>query len=132
MEHMDVTDIQYPADSFDAVICNHVLEHVTDDRKAMREILRVLRPGGWALLQVPLDDSRAATFEDPSITAPRDRARIFGQFDHLRVYGRDYRQRLAEQGFDVTVNEFAKELPATMLERFGLDADETIYLCWKR
>jgi SAM-dependent methyltransferase len=132
MEHMDITDIRYPDESFDVVLCNHVLVYVAADRQAMREIFRVLRCGGWALLQVPIDPSRETTFEDPSVTDPRERHRVFGQYDHVRVYGRDYLQRLEEAGFEVSVNEFVKELPASMIGELGLDSSETIYLCRKR
>jgi SAM-dependent methyltransferase len=131
MERVDITAIPYPSASFDAVICNHVLEHVSDDLLAVRELLRVLRPGGWAMLQVPLDRGRETTFEDPGITEPRDRRTAFGQYDHVRAYGRDYAQRLASQGFEVSVEEPVKELPPETVKRFGLDVDEAIYLCRK-
>jgi SAM-dependent methyltransferase len=132
MERMDVMDIRHAEESFDVIICNHVLEHVADDRRAMREIFRVLRRGGWALLQVPLDGAREDTFEDHAITDPRERQRVFGQYDHVRIYGRDYPQRLVEAGFEVSADEFATSLPTTTLEEFGLDAEETIYLARKR
>jgi SAM-dependent methyltransferase len=132
MERMDITDIDYPDESFDVVLCNHVLVYVAADRQAIREILRVLRGGGWALLQVPIDLSRETTFEDPRITDPRERHRVFGQYDHVRVYGRDYLQRLEDAGFEVFVDEFVKDLPASMIDELGLDTNETIYLCRKR
>lgn len=131
MERMDIMDIKHADESFDAVLCNHVLEHVADDRRAMREMVRVLQRGGWALLQVPLDSSREETFEDSTITDPRDRQRVFGQYDHVRIYGRDYPGRLAEAGFEVTTDDFVKSLPVAMIKQFGLDANETIYLCRK-
>ena len=87
MVEMDVQAIPADDASFDAVICNHVLEHVPDDRQAMREILRVLKPGGWAIIGVPLQQSRDVTFEDPAITSPAERERVYGQFDHVRIYG---------------------------------------------
>jgi SAM-dependent methyltransferase len=129
MERLDVTDIQYPEGSFDAIVCNHVLEHVEDDRRAMRELHRVLRGGGWALLQVPIDRSRAVTFEDPSITDARDRTHLFGQYDHVRRYGLDYTERLEEAGFDVTVDDFVTTIPEPRVRRLGLDTRETIYFC---
>lgn len=100
MEVVDVTDIQYPENTFDVVYCSHVLEHVPDDRKAMREFLRVLKPGGWAVINVPILSEK--TIEDPSITDPEERIRLFGQHDHVRSYGPDYENRLAEEGFKVT------------------------------
>lgn len=132
MERMDIMNIEYPDESFDVVLCNHVLEHVADDGQAMREIFRVLRSGGWSLLQVPLDPSREHTFEDPSVTDPRERQRVFGQYDHVRIYGRDYPRRLEQEGFEVTVDEFAKDLPRAMIDELGLDTAETIYLARKR
>jgi SAM-dependent methyltransferase len=131
MEQMDITAIPYPDESFDIVICNHVLEHVSDDRRAMREIFRVLSPGGWAMLQAPVDVGRESTFEDPRITDPRERRRAFGQYDHVRAFGRDYPERLASQGFEVTVDEFAKDLSPQMVEELALDVGEAIYVCRK-
>jgi len=105
MAHMDITSMDFPEDSFDAIYCSHVLEHVPDDRKAMSEMFRVLRPGGWAVVQVPVSDS--TTHEDPSITDPRERLRLFGQCDHVRVHGLDIVERLETAGFAVqTVKGF--------------------------
>jgi SAM-dependent methyltransferase len=131
MVKMDLTAIPYPGDSFDAIYCSHVLEHIPDDRKAMAELHRVLKPGGWAILQVPLDATRAETVEDPSITDPDERERVFWQFDHVRLYGRDYGNRLAEAGFIVEVDWFVRSLPARVVRRLGLDPGEGIYLCRK-
>ena len=99
--HFDIQHIPLDAESVDVVICNHILEHVEDDRKAMREIYRVLSHGGWAVMLVPEDRSRATTFEDDTITDPQQRTALFGQYDHRRVYGRDYDARLCEAGFRV-------------------------------
>jgi SAM-dependent methyltransferase len=101
MVEMDITDIKYPDGFFDAIYCSHVLEHVTDDRRAMREFHRVLHPDGWAILLVPI--TAKETFEDPSITDPAERRRLFGQEDHVRRYGPDYEERLREAGFAVEV-----------------------------
>lgn len=131
MERMDVTDIGYDDDSFDAIVCNHVLEHVPDDRKALNELNRVLKPGGWAMLQVPLDHDRERTLEDPSVTGEAERTRLFGQHDHVRLYGRDYKERLEEAGFSVTVEPYAKKLPAPVVAGQRLDLDEEIYFCRK-
>jgi SAM-dependent methyltransferase len=129
MVQMDITDIQYPDQTFDVIYCSHVLEHVPDDRKAMREFYRVLKAGGWAILQVPIKD--VTTFEDPSVTSPEDRERIFGQHDHVRRYGPDYKDRLVEAGFSVTVDRFVRELDAHTVRRFGLMRTEDIYFCRK-
>jgi SAM-dependent methyltransferase len=131
MERMDVTDIRHEDNSFGAIICNHVLEHVPDDRKAMRELYRVLEPGGWALLQTPMDRDHERTLEDPSVTDPAERVRLFGQHDHVRLYGRDYKDRLEEAGFSVTVEPYAKTLPDEIVTGQRLDLDEEIYLCRK-
>lgn len=97
----DLTDIPMPAATYDAIICSHVLEHIPDDRKAMAELHRILKPGGWAILQVPISRRLDATYEDFSITAPDEREHAFGQYDHVRIYAFDYADRLAEAGFDV-------------------------------
>ena len=128
MVEMDITDIQYPDDSFDVIYCSHVLEHVPDDRKAMRELARVLRPGGWAIIAVPV--IRDKTFEDPAITSPEDRTRAYGQWDHVRAYGPDFADRLRESGFDVTVDGFAKGLSEEIVRRHGLSRED-IYLLRK-
>ncbi len=130
MMKMDLMAMTFPDNTFDVVLCNHVLEHVSDDGQAMREILRVLKPGGWAILQVPLDESLGETFEDPTVTSPQERERLFGQDDHVRLYGRDYARRLAEAGFEVQVDPFAHQLPPEQVARYAL-AVEDIYRCMK-
>lgn len=99
--HFDVQHIPLDSRSIDVVICNHLLEHVADDRCALRELYRIMRPGGWGIMLVPEDRSRATTFEDDTITDPEERTRLFGQYDHRRIYGRDYDLRLEEAGFSV-------------------------------
>jgi SAM-dependent methyltransferase len=116
----DITDLPFPTGSFDVILCSHVLEHVLDDRRAMRELYRVLRPGGWALVLVPLDFGRAETFEDPAVVDPRDRERVFGQADHVRVYGRDFTSRLEQAGFTVRVEDYTRELGEADARRYGL------------
>lgn len=131
MVEMDITDIQFPDDTFDVLYCSHVLEHVDDDRKAMREFRRVLKPNGWAVLLVPL--SAEKTFEDPSITDPAERLRLFGQDDHVRRYGPDFEDRLREEGFDVKRIEPEDFLSRSEIEEMciGFDVDDKIYLCTK-
>ena len=130
MVKMDITDIQYPDSTFDVIYCSHVLEHVYDDRKAMREFYRVLKPGGWAILQVPI--TADTTFEDPTASSPKERERLFGQFDHVRRYGPDYKDRLMGVGFSVTVDGFVRELDDRAVRRFGLMRDEDVYFCRKQ
>jgi SAM-dependent methyltransferase len=129
MVSMDIMHMSFANASFDVILCSHVLEHVADDRRAMRELHRVLKPGGWAILQVPVDPARAQTFEDPSVSSPEERARLFGQSDHVRVYGRDYEMRLREAGFAVDAVRFAAELPPALVQASGLDPQETIFSC---
>lgn len=126
MHAMDVCDIPRPDNTFDAVLCSHVLEHVPDDRKAMREILRVLKPGGFAILLVPLYRELTQTYEDPTITSPEARHQAFGQHDHVRKYGMDYHLRLADAGFIVTALPFVANLPDNLIQRHGLLPHDTI------
>lgn len=102
---LDVTDLEFPDDHFDGVICSHVLEHVPDDRAAMRELRRVLKPGGWGILPVPNPRKQQVTDEDPSVTDPEERRLRFGQADHVRKYGWDYLDRLREAGFDAVLED---------------------------
>jgi SAM-dependent methyltransferase len=119
-EHrIDVTALGFPDDSFDAVLCNHVLEHVPDDRRAMRELRRVLAPGGWAILLVPLA-RRPTTDEDATVTDRHDRTVRFGQHDHVRQYGWDYVDRLREAGFEVTEERLEPDLGEALVQRHSL------------
>jgi SAM-dependent methyltransferase len=129
--HFDLHDIPFEENSFDMILCNHVLEHVADDRRVMREILRVLRPGGFAILQVPLEPNRENTYEDPSVTDPRQREIQFGQKDHLRVYGRDYAGRLRECGFTVEERPVTREFGEAEIARYRLSPEETLYIASK-
>ncbi len=127
MVKMDITDITFPDDSFDVILCSHVLEHIPDDRKAMAELYRVLKPGGWAILQVPIDPKLDTTYEDPSIVTPEERKRHFGQDDHVRWYGRDYGDRLKQAGFNLRLDQFGDEVP----DGYGIIRNEEIYWCAK-
>lgn len=133
MVKMDITAIAYAEGHFDAIVCNHVLEHIIDDRQAMRELYRVLKPGGWAVLQVPLSKRLSQTFEDPSITTEADRERVFGQKDHVRIYAADYQDRLASVGFDVHPFRWwtAGEPFGGAENRFGLLQGETLFAVQK-
>jgi SAM-dependent methyltransferase len=135
---LDVMDLPFEAGSFDFLICNHVLEHVEDDRLAMAEINRVLKPGGWAILMCPIDCRRATTFEDPSIVTPEQRHRVYGQDDHARLYGRDYAERLAAAGFSVRADRYLDRFDEETIARLGLRreeddvfGDEQIFFCAK-
>lgn len=123
--------LPFPTASFDAIIANHVLEHVVDDRMAMAELFRVLRPGGLAILQVPIGLALDKTFEDPSVMLPEERERVFGQFDHVRIYGQDYPDRLRAAGFQAEAVPYARQLDPSMAARYSLNIREDIYLCTK-
>ncbi len=125
----DLTRMPFPSQSFDCVYCSHVLEHVPEDGRAMAELHRVLRPGGWALIQVPV--RRERTIEDPAITSPDRRRELFGQPDHVRVYGRDVGDRLRRARFAVQVEQPQHRLDRATVGRCGLSATEQIFLCRK-
>jgi SAM-dependent methyltransferase len=127
----DITKLPYADNTFDFILCVHVLEHVPDDALAMRELWRVLKPGGSAIIQVPLDSELAVTQEDLSITDPAIRQRLYGQPDHVRQYGRDYEERLKKAGFQVEVDAFDKKFSAEDAFRLGLPREEDIYFCKK-
>ena len=107
---IDVTNIQFHDNYFDFIICNHLLEHIQDDRKAMCELFRVLKPEGFAILQVPISKKAKETFEDFSITSPGERKIYFGQKDHVRIYGKDYKERLESVGFKVNLYDIKNDL----------------------
>lgn len=126
MEHVDATAMHYEDESFDAVICNHVLAVIEQDEAAMKELHRVIKPGGWGLIQSSVDTGRGRTVE-------RERRTGAGRYEEfvLRQYGHDYAAKLEQVGFSVTVSDFVGELPTTVRERFGLDTRETVFFCRK-
>lgn len=125
---MDIHDIPFPENTFEVVLCNHVLEHVRDDIRAMSEIARVLKPGGFAILQVPFfHPVPEKTFEDPSISEPRAREIAFGQDDHVRKFGRDYTERIGKAGLLPMEDDFVNTLSPDEIFRFGLSKGELIY-----
>jgi len=125
----NICDLPFKDASFDWILCNHVLEHIPNDTKAMQELFRVLKPGGTALLQVPIDSKREVTFEDDSITDKAERTKIFGQYDHVRIYGMDYFEKLRKTGFDVDELHYGKSLSKEELTRFAVVENEYIPLC---
>jgi len=129
---VDITKIPFEDNFFDVILCNHVLEHIPNDRLAMEELYRVMKNNGWGIFQVPLDYSRAVTYEDFSITTPNARQKAFGQNDHVRWYGRDYTNRLMQVGFNVTSDNYVQRFSKEEAWKFGFETDELIYLCRKR
>ncbi|HVL31159.1 MAG TPA: glycosyltransferase [Solirubrobacteraceae bacterium] len=125
--HCDIQRLPFEDDRFDVVICNHVLEHVPDDRAAMRELARVTAPGGWAVLMCPIGRDRATTLTDPAVRTPADALRVYGQEDHVRLYGADYRERLEAAGFEVTVERFLDELAPEVVERHRLRRRDDVF-----
>lgn len=131
MVKMDISDIKYPDESFDVIYCSHVLEHVPDDKKAMKEFFRVLKNSGWAILNVPI--TREKTFEDASIVDPKERLKVFGQEDHVRRYGPDYVERLRDTGFTVKISERSDVADGDESVRMGLTPSSgLIYYCTKQ
>jgi len=122
----DICNLPFKNDSYDMILCNHVLEHIPNDTKAMQEIYRVLKPGGLGILQIPQDLNRDTTFEDNSITDPKERAKIFGQYDHVRVYGRDYFNKLRAIGFKVSEVNYTKTLSDDDIKKYCLAKGEII------
>ena len=128
----DLCALPFEDECFDVIFCNHVLEHIQDDTQAMKELYRVMKKGGWGIFQVPQDYHRAITFEDNTITDPKERTRIFGQYDHVRVYGLDYFDKLRSIGFEVEELQYASHFTAEEIERYRIVAEEIIPLCKKK
>ncbi|MBC8769690.1 class I SAM-dependent methyltransferase [Arenibacter sp. BSSL-BM3] len=122
----DICNLPFTDNSFDVIFCNHVLEHIPDDTKAMEELYRILKPGGWGIFQIPQDLGRADTYEDNSITDKKARAKIFGQYDHVRIYGRDYFNKLRSIGFKVEEVDYTKKLSNTEVDNYRLALGEII------
>lgn len=127
----DIVNLPFNDNSFDVVFCNHVLEHIQDDAKAMKELFRVMKKGGMGVFQVPQDLNRDVTFEDNSITDPKERAKIFGQYDHVRVYGRDYFDKLRSVGFKVEEVNYSQKISSELLRRYRLMEGELLPVVFK-
>jgi len=128
----DILDLPFDDNSFDVVFCNHVLEHIKDDEKAMRELYRVLKPNGMGVFQIPQDLSLEKTYEDFTITSPEERTKYFGQYDHVRVYGKDYFERLRAVGFTVNEVDYTKTLSKELVEKYCLVKGEILPVCFKK
>ena len=127
----DICNMPFEDNSYDVIFCNHVLEHIEDDKKAMSELYRVLKSGGYGIFQIPQDLSLETTYEDFSITEPEDRKEHFGQYDHVRVYGRDYFDKLRAIGFEVEEVTYAQNLSSEEVDRYCLDKAEILPICKK-
>jgi len=127
----DICNLPFEDNAYDFIICNHVLEHIPDDTKAMEELYRVLAPGGTAIIQVPYDKNRETTFEDNSITDRDERARIFGQYDHVRIYGMDYFKKLADVGFNAEAIDYTANMSESEIAKYRLPKGELIPVCGK-
>lgn len=132
IELIDLLSLKYSDEQFDLLICNHVLEHISEDRVAMKEIFRVLKPGGNAILQVPWSPLLDVTFEDETKQSPAEREEFFGQFDHVRVYGKDYPDRLRSVGFDLRIlTTKTLEISDQLISKHGLNAKEVVFIASK-
>lgn len=127
----DICNLPFEDNSYDIIFCNHVLEHIPDDTKAMQELFRILKPGGMAILQIPQDLTRETTFADDSITDQKERAAIFGQYDHVRIYGRDYFDKLRGIGFTVIEEDYTHKIAPELVEKYCLAKGEIIPVCFK-
>ncbi|PWK19176.1 methyltransferase family protein [Xanthomarina spongicola] len=127
----DICNLPFNENEFDVILCNHVLEHIPDDTKAMQELYRILKPGGFGVFQIPQDLSRETSFEDSSITDKKERAKIFGQYDHVRIYGRDYFDKLRSIGFKVDEVDYTTTLPEEDITRYCLAKGEIIPVVYK-
>ncbi len=127
----DICNLPFEDNSYDLIFCNHVLEHISDDTKAMQELYRVLKKGGMGIFQIPQDLNRKTTFEDNSITDRKERAKIFGQYDHVRIYGRDYFDKLRSIGFNVNEIDYSKKLSANEITKYCLTKGEILPVCYK-
>lgn len=127
----DICNLPFEDNSFDVILCNHVLEHIPDDTKAMQELYRILKKGGMAILQIPQDLSREKTFEDNSITDKKERAKIFGQYDHVRIYGKDYFNKLRSIGFRVIEEDYTNKISPKLVDKYRLAKGEIIPVCFR-
>ena len=127
----NIINLPFNDNSFDVIFCNHVLEHVQDDTRAMKELFRVMKKGGMGIFQVPQDLNRNVTFEDNSITNPKERAKIFGQYDHVRVYGKDYFDKLRSIGFEVKEVNYSQKLSTEISSKYRLMEGELLPVVFK-
>lgn len=128
----DICNLPFQNNEFDYVFCNHVLEHIPNDTKAMQELFRVLKPGGMAILQIPQEINRKTTFTDDTILDKKERAKIFGQYDHVRIYGYDYFEKLRSIGFTVIEEDYTQKIGPELVKKYALAKGEIIPVCYKK
>ncbi len=129
---IDIRQLDFEDNSYDIIFCNHVLEHIPEDHQAMKELYRVIKPNGWAILQVPISTVLESTYEDPNIITEKDREKHFGQFDHVRIYGKDYTERLKAAGFEVEEILPSRDWKIDGLEKYAINKDEVLYVVHKK
>ena len=129
--YFDLLNHQEPDNTYDVIICNHVFQYIEEDRKAMKNIYNLLKPGGWGIMQVPINTKRTTTHEDPSITDPMEREKIFGLKEHVRYYSYDYADRLRESGLQVKVDDYTKEFSDGEIFKYGFFKGDAVYYCAK-
>ena len=127
----DICNLPFADNLYDIILCNHVLEHIADDTKAMQELFRVLKPGGMGIFQIPQDLNRTTTFSDDTIVDQKERAKIFGQYDHVRIYGRDYFDKLRSIGFTVLEVNYTQIIAPNLVTKYCLAKGEIIPVCYK-
>nr|WP_262916286.1 class I SAM-dependent methyltransferase [Aestuariivivens marinum] len=132
IEKVDITQIPYKDNTFDLIMCNHVLEHIPNDIAAIEELFRVMKPNGFGIFQVPINTKLKTTFEDFSIQSPEERTKAFGQHDHVRVYGLDYKNRLNSAGFKVVLDDYVKTFSKKIIFKLGFSPTEILYKCIKQ
>lgn len=130
--HFDLHQIPLEDNQYEIIFCNHVMEHVTDDLKCMQELHRIMKPGGWGIFQVPIDTNRTSTYEDWSITTTEEREKHFWQYDHVRLYGTNYPNRLEEAGFTIETVDYGKEISPELFDRYRLPKGEMLYIVHKK
>lgn len=130
--HFDLHNIPLEDNQYDVIFCNHVMEHVENDVQCMQELLRIMKPGGWGIFQVPIDTTRDTTYEDPTITDPKEREKHFWQYDHVRLYGTNYPDVLRSAGFEVEEYDYTKELDKETYQRYRFQEGEMLYIVRKK
>ncbi len=131
MYKMDITNLLFKDNSFDCILCYHILEHIKNDNLALKELFRILKPKGWAIIQTVVNPKFEKTFEDSTIISPKMREQFYGHKNHFRIYGRDYKDKLENVGFKVKIDKFAFKFDFNKVKKFGISRNEAIIYCTK-